>query len=220
MTLCKGLCVLCGELFHNTGKRLIDKLKTAFFVRSMRRLALIILVVSMTLTLQVSKSYGQSQAPDFTLSDLNGARFSLSDFRGKIVLLDFFATWCPGCIQEIYHLKTLTKLFPNNTLAIISISEDFPSVDDPTLRAFVRDHAITWTVARDTAGVGYQYEVFEYPTLILIYQEGRLGTRYVGLVEGEVLQSKIQLMIPEFTIPAITMALALTATFIMVRRRQ
>jgi cytochrome c-type biogenesis protein len=174
----------------------------------------------MTLALHVSTSHSQNQAPDFTLKDLNGDHFSLSDFRGRTVLLDFFATWCTACIQEIPHLKTLIKNYPNSTLVVISISVDFPNVDDSVIRSFVRDHGITWTVARDTVGVAYKYEVFDIPTQIFVDQEGKMRSRLIGLTESDVLQSKIQLIIPEFTIPAMTMVLALTATSIVFRKRR
>jgi len=174
----------------------------------------------MILTLHFNTSNGQNQAPDFTLNDLNGTRFSLSDFRGRIVLLDFFATWCPPCIQEIYHLKTLIKNFPNSTLVVVSISLDLPNVDDSVIRSFVRDNGIAWTVARDTGGVANKYEVFDIPTLLFVDQEGKMRSRFIGLTESDVLQSKIQLMIPEFTMPAIIMALVLTATFVAIRKRQ
>jgi len=67
----------------------------ASLVKFMPRLTLtgVILLVIALLVLEIGSSYGQPIAPNFTLTDLNGKRFSLSDFRGRIVLIDFFATW-------------------------------------------------------------------------------------------------------------------------------
>jgi len=209
------------RIFPRSRQTFNRQAKFAFFVRSMRRLASIAISVAfMALALHVSTSYGQNQAPDFTLTDLNGVRFSLSDYRGRIVLLDFFATWCRPCIDEIPHLITLTKTYPNSTLVIISISLDFPNVDNSVVRTFAKDMGITWTVARDTAGVANKYEVFDIPTLIFVDQEGNIRSRYIGLTESDALRSKIQLIIPEFVMPTAMMTLALAATLIVIRKRQ
>lgn len=185
-----------------------------------RSLVIAISLAVVILASEASTSYGQMPAPNFTLKDLNGFRFSLSDFRGRIVLLDFFATWCRPCKEEVPHLKSLTKTYPNSTLVLISISVDAPFVDDSVVRAFVKEYGITWTVARDTDGVGYKYEVFEIPTLILVDQEGDIRSRHVGLTDSETLQSRIEVIIPEFQTPAMITAFLLAAVAVLIRRKR
>jgi len=69
-----------------------------------------------------------AQAQDFSAYDMNGKKISLSDFKGKVVLVDVWATWCGPCVQEIPHLKELEKAYHNKDLVVMSISID-PATD-------------------------------------------------------------------------------------------
>ena len=81
-------------------------------------------------------------APDFTLKDLNSETVSLEDFRGKVVLLDFWATWCGPCIHELPELKAIYEKHKHNPdFALISISSD---VDDETVAKFVANNEMPW----------------------------------------------------------------------------
>ncbi len=185
-----------------------------------RSLVIAISIVAVILAGQASTSHQQTPAPNFTLKDLNGFQFSLTDFKGKIVLLDFFATWCKPCKEEVPHLKALAKIYPNSTLVLISVSLDAPFVADSVVRAFVKETEITWTVARDTDSVQYKYQVFEIPTLILVDQEGNIRSTYIGVTDSETLRSRIEVIIPEFQIPTMAMASALAAVAVMIRRKR
>jgi peroxiredoxin len=136
-------------------------------------------------------------APDFTLTDIDENVFSLSDFRGKVVLLDFFATWCGPCRAEMPHLKALNEKF-GEELVIISISVD-PNYDSvERLKSFRQDYNITWTLARDTTNVQAQYNVTAIPTLYIIDQNGYVRFHHVGLTEEDALTTEISQIVPEF----------------------
>lgn len=122
-------------------------------------------------------------------------------------MIDFFATWCRPCREEIAHLKELTTTYPKDTLVIVSISVDPIYDTESVLRGFIAEHRITWIVARDTTGVANRYQVVVIPTLVLIDQTGYIQSRYEGLTEKQVLQSKIEVIIPEFSAPAMILAL-------------
>jgi len=129
-------------------------------------------------------------APDFTLTDIYGRRISLSDFRGKVVILDFFYIGCYWCEQEIPHLKAVKEKF-GGQVVIISIDIQ-PDIDtDDKLKAYVSSHDITWYVARDTAGVAQKYEVYAVPTLVVIDREGNIRYRHEGYTESGTLEEEV-----------------------------
>jgi len=187
-------------------------------------LASVPLLVIMLIILAVSPSHGQAVAPDFTLTDINGRRFSLSDFKGRIVLIDFFATWCRTCQEEMPHLKALSNRYRNDTLVIISIDID-PILDtELDVRKWIQKYELDWIVvppSTDSAGVANKYQVTELPTLILVDQEGLVRGRYVGVTEEEVLRSKVEVIIPEFgTVPLVTTISLAVALLLLNGRRQ
>jgi len=185
-------------------------------------LTIVLLAMVLPVALWIMPSFGQPVAPDFTLTDLNKTRFSLSDFKGRIVLLDFFTTWCKACREEIPHLKALANRYPNNTLVIISIDID-PILDtEQAVRKWVNKYNVTWIVVPptlDTAGVANKYQILELPTLILIDEQGYIRRTHVGTTEEEIIRSEIEMIIPEFEATTITATLALASALLLLRRR-
>lgn len=151
--------------------------------------ALILLFVTAILSLLYLRIAYCGLAPDFTLTDIDGKTFSLSDFKGKVVILDFFATYCPPCREEMSHLKTVQREF-GNKVVIISISV-WKEDTDEKLKEFRSNYGITWILARDTANVRGKYDVPTIPTLCIIDQEGYIQHYHHGLTEASVLIGEI-----------------------------
>lgn len=112
-----------------------------------------------------------SPAPEFALRDLNGKELKLSDLKGKVVILDFWATWCPPCKKQIPHLIQLRKTTKTEELAIIGIS------DEPVqkIRAFAEKTNINYSLAsiKDDSTLPEPFsEVTSIPTLFLIDANG------------------------------------------------
>lgn len=161
----------------------------------------------------------QGIAPDFTLTDIDGVRFSLADHRGKVVLLDFFAILCSPCVEEMQHLNVLHQEFGENvTIVSITIAPEVDSVD--TLKQFRQAHNMSWIVARDTEGVSSNYSVQVVPTLVLIDKEGYIQYRHVDLTDASVLEQEILQIVPEFgtLVPTILVFFTLTVTIIIYKR--
>jgi len=167
----------------------------------------------------VKCAIAQEVAPIFTLTDIDGVEFSLSNFRGRVVLLDFFATWCGPCVAEIPHLKSLREKFGED-LIIISVSVSPSSDTVEKLQEFRQEHGIDWVIARDTIGINDEYGVQYIPTLVIIDQEGYIRHRHVGLTDESVLYGEIYEVIPEFETWSLTVFLfLLTVVAIFYKRR-
>ena len=109
-------------------------------------------------------------APDFTLKDINGETVSLKDFRGKVVLLDFWATWCGPCIHELPNLKALyDKHKDNPAFALISISSD---VNDETVAKFAANNEMPWIHIRETEEIQAKFNVRGIPHYTVIDKHG------------------------------------------------
>ena len=128
-----------------------------------------------------SGAQGLKAAPDFILKDLSQKKVRLTDFKGKVVILNFFATWCPPCRAEIPELNKLYRLNKEKGLVVLGISLDM-DVPPQSLTTFVKDMKITYPVLMGTPDLAEKYQVNGVPTTILINREGKASTRYDGLV--------------------------------------
>jgi peroxiredoxin len=134
-------------------------------------------------------------APDFTADALNGGTVRLGDYRGKVVLLDFWASWCAPCRAEMPNVKRLYEEYHPKGLEIIGISLD-RTVSDA--RSFAEDHGMSWIQVWDSqsggAGPAEEYGVTAIPVTFLIDRSGTV--REVGL-RGSGLDAPIRALLAE-----------------------
>jgi peroxiredoxin len=126
-------------------------------------------------------------APDFVLTDTQGNQVKLSDYRGKVVILDFWATWCPPCRKGIPDLIDLKKTFKDR-LTIIGISLDTDSKNDVV--PFMKEYGINYKVVYGDNDVVQKYgNIQAIPTSFIIDQKGNIVTSFVGLQRIETYKS-------------------------------
>lgn len=126
-------------------------------------------------------------APDFTLTDLNGEAVSLSDWRGQVVLLNFWASWCAPCRQEMPLLQATYTAYADDGLVVLAVNmgEEKRRVEN-----FAVDLALTFPVLADEEiTVGTLYRVRGVPTTFFIDRDGVIRQRYVGPLSADVLAS-------------------------------
>jgi peroxiredoxin len=133
---------------------------------------------------------GSSYAPDFRVTDLKGNSISLSDYRGKVLFLNFWATWCPPCRAEIPDFIEAYAEQKTNGLEILGISLDSKGKAEVT--AFVEKYRINYPVVletrENTEKIIDDYQPGQFiPTTIIIDKTGRIRHKQVGVVDKETL---------------------------------
>ena len=133
-------------------------------------------------------------APDFTLTDTDGIKFSLSDYRGKVVLLDYMATWCGPCVTEMDHLKEVKENYYSKGVRIVSIDVDDAETSGE-LNDFRTEHECNWRFAAGGGSAGNTYGASAIPTLYLIDEKGMVAYKNTGLTGYSVLSSELDKLV-------------------------
>lgn len=129
-------------------------------------------------------------APSFTLTSTDGSLFSLSDYRGSVVVIDFMATWCAPCVVQMEHLRQLYSDYNTHTVVIISIDVD-PYETEELIHSFKETHGENWIFASGP-NVGVAYGVIYIPTLYVIDQQGRVVFKNTGVTSYQTLATEIE----------------------------
>jgi thiol-disulfide isomerase/thioredoxin len=130
------------------------------------------------LMLADSRRAGEEFAPNFRIATLQGQDLSLKQFAGRIVVLDFWATWCPPCRESVSELRDLTRKYDPGKLALISISADDNEGD---WRQFIAGNKMNWPQYRDSdKRLVNLFTVRAYPTYLVIDGDGVIINRIIG----------------------------------------
>jgi peroxiredoxin len=122
---------------------------------------------------------GPKQAPDFSAPNLAGQAVRLSAYRGQVVLVNVWATWCPPCREEMPSMERLYQKLKDRGFVLLAVSEDDTGVDG--VKAFVQEMKLSFPVLVDPDGeVGRKLEVWGYPESFLIDREGNIVEHVIG----------------------------------------
>lgn len=131
---------------------------------------------------QVTRARVGSVAPDFTLEDVNGKSVSLSQYKGKVVVLNFWATWCPPCRAEIPSMEKLNNIMKGKDFVILAVNIEEDGRD--RVKAFLEQNAHSFPVLVNGGDVGEQkYGVFQYPETFILRPDGVVVEKVIGMID-------------------------------------
>lgn len=132
------------------------------------------------------------KAPDFELPTSDGKKLKLSSLKGKVVIVDFWATWCPPCRKGVPDLVELKKKYGKKGFEIVGVSLDGPQTKSEVV-PFIKDYGINYPVVYGNEAVTISYGgVQSIPTAFIIDKEGKIVATYVGLRPKEVYEDQIK----------------------------
>jgi|WetSurMetagenome_2_1015567.scaffolds.fasta_scaffold45624_5 peroxiredoxin len=138
---------------------------------------------------QSSDSAMNGAAPQFTLHDVDGRPISLSSYRGKVVILDFWAPWCPPCRREIPDFISLQNQYASQGLQVIGIGLDQPS----NVASFVQRYGVNYPVVIGDDAISNSYGgVSGIPTTFIIDKQGIIRNKFVGFTDKAVFEVHIK----------------------------
>ena len=145
------------------------------------------LIVLATLLLLLPGCYKGSRpprigtaAPDFTVQD-SDHKVTLSEFRGKVVVLNFWATWCPPCVEETPALLQMSQKLRDKGVVVLAVSVD---ADGDAYHKFIKDRGIDFLTVRDPdEKASNLYGSFKWPETYIIDRDGVVRRKFIGAVE-------------------------------------
>jgi peroxiredoxin len=123
-------------------------------------------------------------APLFVLADADGKRVALEDFRGKAVVLEFFATWCGPCHITARSLQVLNERYRDRGVVFIGISLDKGDRASAKVKTFMQEFGLTYTIAIDNGKTASSYNAFALPTTFVIDSRGKIRHSHFGIAGG------------------------------------
>src|SRR3981081_716794 len=162
-------------------------------------LVFILSVLALAATAQSPKttnsSTERSLAPAFNLKDASGKDIKLADLKGKVVLVNFWATWCEGCQVEIPWFVEFQKEYASRGFVVVGISMD----DDgwKSVKPWIKEKKVNYPIVIGNEGLGKQYGLEGMPLSALLDREGRLADVHHGIVEKTATQQKIRELLQE-----------------------
>lgn len=129
-------------------------------------------------------------APDFTLKGIDGKDLALSSLKGKVVIIDFWATWCPPCREEIPGFIEMYKKYKDQGLEIIGISVD---KDENKLKKFIADNGVNYPIVSFTKDVTEAYGgIQSIPTTFILDHQLNIVGKHIGFVEAAAFEKEIE----------------------------
>ena len=129
-------------------------------------------------------------APNFTLPDLDGNPVTLADYRGKVVIVDFWATWCPPCLFQVPELNAFWEAHrEKGDVAVIGIAVDVEGAE--VVAPWVEEQGVEYTILVGEESLAKKFGAMGFPTLAIVTRGGSIDSLHVGLVEHAELEKLV-----------------------------
>ena len=139
------------------------------------------------------KEEEQTAAPDFTVIDMEGNEVSLSDFKGKPAVINFWATWCKPCTSELAAFNTLYGEYKDNVSFLMVNLTDGVSETVDGVKAFVLENGYSFPVFFDTEqNAVYAYSIYSIPRTVFVDAQGNIKNAYMGAMSEELIEKYIE----------------------------
>lgn len=130
------------------------------------------------------------KAPDFSLEDMDGKKVTLADCKGKVVILDFWDSWCKPCALDLAIMEKLYGIYGNSSLLILSINEE---KDEAQKRKYIGANKLSFQVLNDVTGeVSRAYKVEAFPRIVIIDGDGKVSADLLGLQKEETIREELK----------------------------
>ena len=166
-------------------------LKTAHLLATLALAALSFCTVGVGADTTPSNS--RKMAPDFTLTDSNGASIRLSDYKGKVVLLDFWATWCHGCKLEIPWYMEFQQKYKDKGLSVIGVAMDEDGWK--SVKPFIEKTKINYAIVVGNQQLASKFGADSLPVTLLIDREGKIAESHAGMVDKAAFEKDLQMLV-------------------------
>jgi peroxiredoxin len=153
-----------------------DKFKNNFYGRYALQVAFFTAFLFLAF-FSCDRQTNSSQAPDFDLMKLDGKSMKLSDLKGKAVLLNFWATYCPPCVKEMPMFQTFFEKYQDKNFVILGISAD---QSGDVAAEFIKKMGITYPIGMATKKIVQLYKVYGLPTSFMLNKQGDIIQQYIG----------------------------------------
>jgi peroxiredoxin len=152
----------------------------------------------------ITPEAARKPAPEFRLEDRSGKKVTLAKFHGRVVLLNFWATECGGCKEELPYFIEFDRTMPSKQFEVVGVSMDIPYEDLKSAKEawalvnpFVQKTKIEYPILMADDAVMKAYDLTSLPATYLIDKKGRLAAAYVGKVNKSDIEANLQKLIKE-----------------------
>ncbi|UCC94141.1 MAG: TlpA family protein disulfide reductase [Thermoplasmata archaeon] len=150
--------------------------------RTARLVAVTLVALTMTVSMCIGGGLGKGDpAPDFDVTDVDGIAHQLEDFEGRVLVVDFFTTWCVYCTDQIVAMEEVRDTYSEDQVAILWVDPDDRESKDKVAEYRVK-YDITWPMTYKSSDMGTDYMVDAYPTTVVIDGDGVIQYYHTGTV--------------------------------------